>query len=354
MTPAIKRFDADASGIVSVQERKKALDAWESDYEATEAKWRYKFKYSIPNSSYRLPKGKMPTKYLHAIDVDNNHANSIADAIASQASFVGRILALGPKIVNDEWIDNAVTRYAQFLELAKLHPNKTIVPTLDVDLIWHAHMLTPLDYRDDCINMLGKVLSHDAQMGEGEIATAFEQTKERWHQAYGTPMVWREQQKTADKKKNDADGGGGGTAVYASCGSCGWGHANFHDSLPHSNIESAQIQHAYGTGGDGTSGDGVALGASTVMAEEALEGTSEVTQWAVDDHTPGETIMDDPWAPPPDSSSTGSDNGSSGDNGYGWGGESWDWGASGGDAGGGGDGGGGGCGGGGCGGCGGG
>ena len=173
------------------------------DYEATEAKWRYKFKYSIPNSSYRLPKGKMPTKYLHAIDVDNNHANSIADAIASQASFVGRILALGPKIVNDEWIDNAVTRYAQFLELAKLHPNKTIVPTLDVDLIWHAHMLTPLDYRDDCINMLGKVLSHDAQMGEGEIATAFEQTKERWHQAYGTPMVWREQQKTADKKKNE-------------------------------------------------------------------------------------------------------------------------------------------------------
>jgi hypothetical protein len=39
-----------------------------------------------------------------------------------------------------------------------------LVPTLDVDLIWHTHMLSPLDYRDDCQAILGRVLSHDAQM----------------------------------------------------------------------------------------------------------------------------------------------------------------------------------------------
>ena len=91
-------------------------------------------------------------------------ASQLADAVASQASFVGRILALGPSIVNEQWINRAVTRYAQFLQLAKAHPNETLVPTLDVDLIWHVHMLSPLDYRDDCHAILGKLLSHDDQV----------------------------------------------------------------------------------------------------------------------------------------------------------------------------------------------
>ena len=67
------------------------------------------------------------------------------------------------------------TRYADFLQLAKAHPGETLVPTLDIDLIWHVHMLSPLDYRDDCKAILGRVLSHDAQMAPGEIATAFEE-----------------------------------------------------------------------------------------------------------------------------------------------------------------------------------
>ena len=82
-------------------------------------------------------------------------AGKLADAVASQASFVGRILALGPRIITDEWIDRAISRYADFLQLARDHPREVLVPTLDIDLIWHAHMLSPLDYRDDCHALLG-------------------------------------------------------------------------------------------------------------------------------------------------------------------------------------------------------
>ena len=43
-------------------------------------------------------------------------------------------------------------------QLAKAHPGQTLVPTLDVDLIWHVHMLSPLDYREDCHALLGREL----------------------------------------------------------------------------------------------------------------------------------------------------------------------------------------------------
>ena len=35
------------------------------------------------------------------------------------------------------------------------------MPTLDVDLIWHVHMLSPNDYRDDTLELCGRVLPHE-------------------------------------------------------------------------------------------------------------------------------------------------------------------------------------------------
>lgn len=144
------------------------------------------------SGAYRIPNGQMPDVIPHARGLSlgdrvrslghflsgsvpeeeeerRKLAGQLADAVASQASFVGRILALGPGIVDDAWIHRAVTRYVHFLQLAKAHPHETLVPTLDVDLIWHVHMLSPLDYRDDCYAMLGRILSHDDQVRRGRL-----------------------------------------------------------------------------------------------------------------------------------------------------------------------------------------
>ena len=66
----------------------------------------------------------------------------------SQRKFNKRILALGPAVVNDDFIERAVDRYCEFLALARDNPRELVVPTLDIDLIWHAHMLSPQDYHD--------------------------------------------------------------------------------------------------------------------------------------------------------------------------------------------------------------
>ena len=335
-TPALRRFDSDDSGIVSVVERRTALDAWQREYDATAAEWQKRY-----SDEYRLVPGQMPhtppvwragiaERVLGALggtaapscDV---RAEQLADAVASQASFVGRILALGPKIVNDAWIERAVDRYCQFLQLAQEHPNELLVPTLDVDLIWHVHMLSPLDYRDDCQAMLGRILSHDDQMAEGRLASAFQATKDKWHAAHGTPYIWREPASGSSGGSSGFSSGG-----YSGCGSCGWGEADFHSELQHRTHEPQQITEVYG---GATLVDVDPISSSNAMGT-AGDGMAEQEPWAVDASAPSATSVDgellsDPWAAP-ESSTDGAGDGS-----WGWGGDGGDSGGEGGDCGGG-------------------
>jgi hypothetical protein len=113
------------------------LAAWQHQYDVTAARWRDK-----EATEYRVaPEQMAVVGPRRLVDVTEQQRRSelaaeLADAVASQASFAGRILALGPKVINDEWIGRAVTRYGDFLALARAHPGEMLVPTLDVDLIW--------------------------------------------------------------------------------------------------------------------------------------------------------------------------------------------------------------------------
>ena len=63
------------------------------------------------------------------------------------------------------------------------------------------------DYRDDCEQMLGRLLTHDDQKSDEELAGAFKETSGKWAETHATPYVWR---------ANHVD-----HRHYAFCGSCG-------------------------------------------------------------------------------------------------------------------------------------
>ena len=184
-------------------------------------------------------------------------------------------------------------------------------------------MLTPLDYRDDCKVMFGRLLPHDAQLGKTELADAFERTKSMWHASRGEPYVYRP---SPDARRESAGG-------YAGCGSCGWGDADFHAQLGHPQEEAAQIARAYGGGGSRDESEGAAKSAAKGAAKGAAWGaawgaatrsdpsdasiweegarynaqSSTISEaWASDapSHAAsgggGEGVMSDPWAAPAD------------------------------------------------------
>ena len=56
--------------------------------------------------------------------------------------------------------DQDVALYRCFLKLCALHPGTTIVPTRQLDHVWHTHMLDTAKYRADCDQVFGLFLDH--------------------------------------------------------------------------------------------------------------------------------------------------------------------------------------------------
>lgn len=56
--------------------------------------------------------------------------------------------------------DKTVALYRCFLKLCVLYPGMTIVPTREIDHVWHAHMLDTTRYRADCDHLFGGFMDH--------------------------------------------------------------------------------------------------------------------------------------------------------------------------------------------------
>jgi hypothetical protein len=78
----------------------------------------------------------------------------------------------------------AVTKYARFLQLAKDNPKEMVVPTLDVDLAWHTHQLSPKAYYHTTTRHLGKFLDHDDKVDEKKLSTSFDWMSEAYFKKY--------------------------------------------------------------------------------------------------------------------------------------------------------------------------
>ena len=70
-----------------------------------------------------------------------------------------------PHMNETRYIRGAVARYKGFLHLIKRNKEQGIqsfvVPTYDIDLIWHTHQLHPASYTEDLFKYMGRILEHD-------------------------------------------------------------------------------------------------------------------------------------------------------------------------------------------------
>ena len=54
-----------------------------------------------------------------------------------------------PHYFEDAFLRRAVRRYKMYLALKRRHPKVFLVPTYDMDFVWHAHQAHPLVYAAD-------------------------------------------------------------------------------------------------------------------------------------------------------------------------------------------------------------
>ncbi|KAI1827818.1 hypothetical protein F4861DRAFT_535647 [Xylaria intraflava] len=83
-----------------------------------------------------------------------------------------------------ETMARLITKYERFTEIMGKYPNKIAVPTLDVDLAWHTHQLSPASYYVWMCSQTGKFIDHDDKIEETKLSNAFEWTSKVYQAMY--------------------------------------------------------------------------------------------------------------------------------------------------------------------------
>ena len=108
--------------------------------------------------------------------------------------------------------DVASQAYRQFLTLRLRHPDRVLVPSALIDLVWHYHILDTRKYTEDCERIFGHFVHHDPYFGigseESRLAnqTTWEETRELWSSEFGEELVGQ----LHPCSSRDCRGGGGG------------------------------------------------------------------------------------------------------------------------------------------------
>ena len=90
-----------------------------------------------------------------------------------QLSFVNKICSNFDYWNSRDVLNASVARYEKFIHLMKFHRRKTLVPTLDIDLVWHTHQTDPANYCQYTAAVLGRVLNHDDNIGSGDLGKGY-------------------------------------------------------------------------------------------------------------------------------------------------------------------------------------
>ncbi|GFF34527.1 hypothetical protein IFM46972_04262 [Aspergillus udagawae] len=123
----------------------------------------------------------------HAAAYPGPYATYLFAAIERQRVFVD-------KMVGYLWIrspgvhgtlSRAVTRYEYFLQLFKLRPGTTLVPTLDIDLVWHTHQCSASMYEASMEKRAGRFINHDDTIPAGVLRTQSDETSLLFRDYFG-------------------------------------------------------------------------------------------------------------------------------------------------------------------------
>ena len=115
--------------------------------------------------------GKDFLKIIDQVEERKAIASTLADAVSRQYSFCQKMelqLWIRSPAVQGT-LTRACTRYDKFLQLFKLYPKTTLVPTLDIDLVWLTHQLSHNRYAAAMKLRAGMFIDHDDKLGKDTL-----------------------------------------------------------------------------------------------------------------------------------------------------------------------------------------
>lgn len=140
--------------------------------------------------SYRLaPTARISVRRMMSRYWENfsPFALDLCGAVMRQGIFAEKMARIdwlhSPAASDTMW--RLITKYGRFFNIMASNPGKTAVATLDVDLAWHTHQLSPLAYYAKSVTTAARFIDHDDKIEESKLSDSFEWTSETYQEMYG-------------------------------------------------------------------------------------------------------------------------------------------------------------------------
>ncbi|KAF8549934.1 hypothetical protein OG21DRAFT_1447248 [Imleria badia] len=145
-----------------------------------------RLKEAITTSLRNCPAASV-TRVLSAYTDGSPFSIDLVDAVLRQCHFTAQMDELGwlksgafRGADKHEILEHSVMRYHAFLDLMTAYPSSMLVPTLDIDLVWHTHQLMASRYSVDCEMYIGHYVDHELSVTESRLSAAFDDTCRAW------------------------------------------------------------------------------------------------------------------------------------------------------------------------------
>ena len=115
----------------------------------------------------------------------------LVEAVDRQQSFVRKMdqqLWIRSPVVEGT-LRRAIARYLKLLKLFKNHPKETLVPTTDIDLVWHTHQCSSERYKMSIEAQTGRFVNHNDKLGAPVLSNGLQRTKQLWRMRYSEEYV---------------------------------------------------------------------------------------------------------------------------------------------------------------------
>lgn len=110
----------------------------------------------------------------------------LVGAVIRQGTFVEKMHSIdwihSPAVTST--MDRLLTKYDRYFTILGAHPDNTAVPTLDVDLAWHTHQLSPPAYYAYSLHETARFIDHDDKIEETKLSDGFEWTSKTYQKMF--------------------------------------------------------------------------------------------------------------------------------------------------------------------------
>ncbi|KAI1871455.1 uncharacterized protein JN550_004449 [Neoarthrinium moseri] len=136
-----------------------------------------------PNAAARQQIRKMMSRYW---DNSSPFALELVGAVLRQGIFTQKMYKI-------DWLHSPeasqsmarlLRKYGRFFQIMVQNPDQVVVPTLDVDLAWHTHQLSPRHYYNYARSKTGSFTDHQDKVDEDKLSAAFEWTSSTYMTMY--------------------------------------------------------------------------------------------------------------------------------------------------------------------------